>query len=171
MLDRLREVPPTAGLALRGRVSLGPSRFSLEARLAALLKVPALQIECSGTAALIVTLTALKRGNGRRSVIIPAYTCPLVVMAIQHCGLTPRVCDLRRDHFDFSLETLEALVDEETLAVVPTHLGGRVADLAPVLGIARRKGAAVIEDAAQALGATWHGQAVGTLGDAGFLSL
>jgi dTDP-4-amino-4,6-dideoxygalactose transaminase len=172
MLDRLREVPPTAGLPLRWSDFLPRAgRTSLESSLAARLHVPAVQIECSGTAALIVALTALKRASARRSVIIPAYTCPLVALAVLHCGLQPVLCDLRENHFDISVESLEALSGADTLAIIPTHLGGRVADLAGVMEIAQRKGARVIEDAAQALGATWQGRAVGSVGDVGFYSL
>jgi perosamine synthetase len=170
MPEPLREVPPTAGLPLRWRDFL-PRGRRLETGLAALLHLPAVQIECSGTAALIIALTALKRASARRAVVIPAYTCPLVALAIRHCGLKPVLCDLRRDHFDLSPQALEETCDEDTLAVIPTHLGGRVADVVNVKKITQRTGAAMIEDAAQALGATWQDQPVGALGDAGFHSL
>jgi perosamine synthetase len=166
MLDRWREVPPTAGLPLRWRDFL-PARRSFEGALAELLNVPEVQVECSGTAALIVALTALRTLSSRRRVVIPAYTCPLVVLAIAHCGLQPVACDVRRGGFDFCPEQLEASCDAGTLAVLPTHLGGRVADVAAASNIARGAGAWVIEDAAQALGVT----AAGTLGDAAFYSL
>jgi perosamine synthetase len=171
MRDTLWEVPPTAGLPLRWRDFLPTPGRSFEARLAMFLHLPSVQIECSGTAALIVALTALKRTSSRRSVAIPAYTCPLVALAIQHCGLKPVLCDLRQDHFDLSPQALEEACGDDTLAIVPTHLGGRVADIVSVKKIALRVGASVIEDAAQSLGATWQGQPVGTLGDAGFYSL
>ncbi len=168
----MREVPPTAGLPLRWSDFLPRAGGeSFDARLAALLNVPAVQIECSGTAALIVALTALKRASARRSVVIPAYTCPLVALAVMHCGLRPVLCDLKKNHFDFCPQTLQPLIDTGTLAVIPTHLGGRVADLAGVIDTAHRKGAWVIEDAAQSLAATSLGRAVGSLGDAGFYSL
>lgn len=166
-----REVPPTAGLPLRWSDFLPRRGDSLERQLASLLQVPEARLECSGTAALIVALTALKRESARRSVIIPAYTCPLVALAVIHCGLEPVLCDLRKGHFDLSLRSLEALAGSDTLAIVPTHLGGRIADVAAVLDVARRRGAHVIEDAAQALSATAGGRAVGTVGDAGFYSL
>ncbi len=171
MRDTLREVPPTAGLPLRWRDFLPTSGQSFEAGLATFLHVPSVQIECSGTAALIVALTALKRSSARRAVVIPAYTCPLVALAIQHCGLKPVLCDLRKNHFDLSPQALEEACNDDTLAIIPTHLGGRVADIVSVKRIALRIGASVIEDAAQSLGATWQGQPVGTLGDAGFYSL
>jgi perosamine synthetase len=171
MADGTREVPPTAGLPLRWRDFLIRPDRSLEASFAATLHLSTIQIECSGTAALIVALTSLKRDSSRRSVIIPAYTCPLVVLAIAYCGLKPVLCDLRIGHFDMSLPSLSGLCNDDTLAVVPTHLGGRIADVPGVISIAARVGAAVIEDAAQALGATWQGKPVGTLGDVAFYSL
>jgi dTDP-4-amino-4,6-dideoxygalactose transaminase len=166
----LREIPPTAGLPLTWR-DLLPASADFERELADFLDIPAVQIECSGTAAQIVTLTALKCTSNRRKVILPAYTCPLVALAVLHCGLTPVLCDLRPDHFDLDHEHLAALCDENTLAIIATHLGGRVADLAPVLEIAHNSRAYVIEDAAQSLGATWQSQPVGMAGDAGFYSL
>jgi len=166
----LREIPPTAGLPLKWS-DLLPSGETLEQGLAGFLHVPAVQIECSGTAAQIVTLTTLKRQSPRRKVILPAYTCPLVALAVLHCGLEPVLCDLQPDHFDLDHQHLAELCDAETLAIIATHLGGRVANLTPVLEIARKHGVYVIEDAAQSLGATWQGQPVGMAGDAGFYSL
>ncbi|HEY8856662.1 MAG TPA: DegT/DnrJ/EryC1/StrS family aminotransferase [Rugosibacter sp.] len=166
----MREIPPTAGLPLTWR-DLFPARASLEQGLADFIHVLAVQITCSGTAAQIITLTTLKRHSTRRKVILPAYTCPLVALAILHCGLQPVLCDLQPDHFDLDHNRLAALCDTDTLAIIATHLGGRVADLSPVLDIARISGAYVIEDAAQSLGASWQGQPVGMAGDAGFYSL
>ncbi|MES2238175.1 MAG: DegT/DnrJ/EryC1/StrS family aminotransferase [Pseudomonadota bacterium] len=166
----MREIPPTAGLPLTWR-DLFPAGASLEQGLADFIHVPAVQITCSGTAAQIITLTTLKKQSPRRKVILPAYTCPLVALAILHCGLQPVLCDLQPDHFDLDHDRLAALCDANTLAIIATHLGGRVAHLSPVLDIARTSGAYVIEDAAQSLGATWEGHPVGMAGDAGFYSL
>jgi len=129
------------------------------------------QLECSGTACLVLALTQLSRLSARKTVIIPAYTCPLVAIAVAHCGLKPRLCDLTPGHFDLDYAMLASLCDHDTLAIVPTHLGGRVADVAAALACARRVGAWVIEDAAQALGARSQGQSLGLLGDMGFFSL
>jgi len=168
---RWREIPPTAGLPLRWHDFVPRPDASLERGFASFIGTPSVQVECSGSAALIVALETLKRGSARRSVVIPAYTCPLVPLAIAHCGLRPVACDLADGHFDMCPRTLEGLCDSDTLAIVPTHLAGRVADVESALRVARRVGAAVIEDAAQALGATWHGEPVGTFGDVGFYSL
>jgi dTDP-4-amino-4,6-dideoxygalactose transaminase len=170
MTDGMREVSPTAGLPLAWR-DLLPSSASLEHNLAAFLSQPETQIECSGTAALVVALATLKRTSHRRSVVIPAYTCPLVAFAVAHCGLKPVLCDTRSNHFDLCPESLATVCGEDTLAVIPTHLGGRVADLAAATAIAKNVGASVVEDAAQSLGASWQGQPVGSLGDMGFYSL
>ncbi|MGH7782801.1 MAG: DegT/DnrJ/EryC1/StrS family aminotransferase, partial [Candidatus Binatia bacterium] len=113
----------------------------------------------------------LKRLSTRRTVVVPAYTCPLVPLAIAHVGLQIRSCDTRPDRFDFDADTLSAACDADTLCVVPAHLGGSAVDMEPVLEIARRVGAYVIEDGAQSLGANWRGQRVGTIGDIGFYSL
>ena len=167
-----RELPPTAGLPLSWR-DFAPRRpvASLEEGLARLLGVSAVQVECSGTASLVIALQTLKRTSVRRTVVIPAYTCPLVALAVARAGLRVRLCDTAPDEFDLDPDALRAVCDDDTLCIVPTHLGGAVADLEPVLDAAARHGAYVVEDAAQALGATWRGRPVGTIGDIGFYSL
>ncbi|MFI4969185.1 MAG: DegT/DnrJ/EryC1/StrS family aminotransferase [Lysobacterales bacterium] len=170
------EIPPTAGLPPRWadlwpRARSAPAHADLARRAAEFLSADRVQVECSGTASLVVALTALQRLNRRRAVIVPAYTCPLVALAIAHCGLETRLCDLAPDSIDFDADTLARICDRDVLAVVPTHLGGRVADVDTAIGIARRVGAFVIEDAAQALGARRNGHAVGLDGDIGFFSL
>jgi dTDP-4-amino-4,6-dideoxygalactose transaminase len=172
MRNAWREVPPTAGLPLHWRDFVPRHKPpSLEEKLAAFLDVPSVQLECSGTAALIIALTTLKQASSRRSVIIPAYTCPLVALAVLHCGLTPVLCDLAPGSFDFLAENLEHRCNAGVLAIIATHLGGRVCDLNRVMTVAQRHGAFVIEDAAQSLGAAWRGRKAGTIGDLGFFSL
>lgn len=165
------EVPPTAGLPLRLTDLWRRGAVSFAAALSEVLGVPDPQIECSGTACLIIALSALREGSSRRTIIIPAYTCPLVPLAIAHCGLKVRLCDNAPGHFDFDMNRLQALCDSDTLAVVPTHLAGRVADVKAAKRCADNVGAWVVEDAAQALGATSDGISVGMLGDIGFFSL
>jgi dTDP-4-amino-4,6-dideoxygalactose transaminase len=132
--------------------------------------MPTVGVECSGTASLVVILQTLSRLSTRKTVVIPAYTCPLVVFAITKSRLQVRVCDTRPDSFEFDLDQLATLCDRDTLAIIPTHLGGRVADIAPIIALGRQCGAYVIEDAAQALGARSQDKSVGLLGDAGFFS-
>ena len=168
---RPQELPPTAGLPLRPR-DLLPGPPSLAADLAALLGTPPLQLECSGTACLLIALTTLRELQPqRRRVVVPAYTCPLVAIAVQQAGLELQLCDLRPGHYDMDPQALRAVCDERTLAILPTHLAGRIADVDDALNVARNVGAYVIEDAAQALGARHHGISVGLAGDIGFFSL
>jgi len=164
-------MPPTAGLPLRAADWL-PGAPGFEEALARFLGVEAVQIACSGTAAFVATLEALhRRSPGRDGVIVPAYTCPLMALAVAHCGLRLLPCDLLPASLDLDPAALERLCDGRTLAVVPTHLAGRVTDVASARRIAHAAGAWVIEDAAQALGATVGGQTVGLQGDVGFFSL
>lgn len=165
------EVPPTAGLPLSWRDLRSASGQHLAPALANLLGIRHAQLECSGTAALVVALTTLQRNSPRRQVIVPAFTCPLVALAVAHCGLELVLCDMAENSLDMCPEQLFQLCGEMTLAIIPTHLAGRVADVEYALAQARRVGAHVIEDAAQAVGAQWRQQSVGLRGDIGFFSL
>ena len=169
----MRELPPTAGLPLQWRDMLPwHGDRDLEACLGRILGVDEVQITCSGTAGLVIALTTLARDSRRSEVIVPAYTCPLVAMAVAHCGLRLRVCDLQADGLGMEPAMLQSSCGPHTLAIIATHLCGRVADIAAALECAARSGARVIEDAAQALGAR-HGDGTpaGMLGDIGFYSL
>jgi len=164
-----REIPPTAGLPLSPWELFG-ARGGFARAAQEFVGAPYAGLTCSGTACFVLILTALHRLSGRRTVVVPAYTCPLVVLAVAHCGLKLRLCDLATDSLDFDMAALAAMCDEDTLAIVPTHLAGRVTHVAPVLQLARRCGAFVVEDAAQSFGARLDKQSVGLGGDAGFFS-
>lgn len=170
---RTRELPPTAGLPLVFTDLYKKPLLSLAHGLQSWLDIPLPLFTCSGTAALIVALTALRRRFPHRSrIIIPAYTCPLVPLAKYFAPESEILtCDLLPGSIDMDPEQLAHLCDERTLAVVVTHLGGRVADAARAVAIAHEQGARVIEDGAQALGARQNGKSVGLAGDIGFFSL
>ncbi|WP_346949541.1 DegT/DnrJ/EryC1/StrS family aminotransferase [Dyella sp.] len=166
-----RELPPTAGLPLR-LPDLLPRRARFAAQLAGWLGVAQPQLECSGTAAMVVALHAMHRLRPQRDeVVVPAWTCPLVALAIHRAGLKLKLCDLAPGSIDMDAAQLRALCGPRTLAIVPTHLAGRVVDVPAAMAIARGCGAYVLEDAAQALGARSGGASVGLQGDAGFFSL
>lgn len=166
-----RELPPTAGLPIQASDFL-PGGGDLREVLASQLGTPPLQLTCSGTHALLIALRTLrKRAPRRDTVIMPAYTCPLVPIAVHSLGLRVQLCDTRRGHFDFDPGQLRRLADARTLAILPTHLGGRIADVELACEVARNAGAWVIEDAAQALGARVGNTSVGLRGDIGFFSL
>lgn len=168
---RPHELPPTAGLPLR-LTDLRPGAPTLAADIAAQLGTPPLQLECSGTACLLIALVTLSELQpARRRVVVPAFTCPLVAIAVRQAGLELQLCDLKPGHYDMDPAALRAACDERTLAIIPTHLAGRVADVDDAVAVARSVGAYVIEDAAQALGARRDGVSVGLAGDIGFFSL
>ena len=124
----------------------------------------------SGRAALFLILSALKESGNRRKVILPAYTCFSVPSAVRKAGLEIVPCDILPETLDFDPAQLERLCDDDTLCVVPTHLFGIPVDLSRVREIAERKGAYVVEDAAQAMGVSFGGKRLGTIGDVGFFS-
>lgn len=170
LFSQIAEPPPTAGLPAKWSDLLGTNQ-ALEHALATWLEVPEVQIESSGTAALLVALLTLKRLDKRRKVIITAYTCPWVLSAVLSAGLQPVLCDVNPQHFSLNMTHLQQLVDETVLAIVPTHLAGRVHPMEALLALAKRLNCYVVEDAAQSLGATLQGRPVGTFGDIGFYSL
>lgn len=168
----LFDVPPTAGLPLLRSDLRWRGDAGLEAALARFLGAPEVQLECSGTSALVIALTALSRlAPQRKTVVAPAYTCPLVALAVARCGLTLALCDLAPQSLDMDPSALAALCGPDTLAVLPTHLGGRIGDAASARILARAAGAWVIEDAAQALGARIGRRSVGLNSDIAFFSL
>lgn len=141
------EVPPTAGMPLRFADFLparGEGDFLDTAK--GMLGVSHAGLACSGTASLTLLLSALRLlAPQRRSVIVPAYTCPLVVLAVARCGLKVRLCDLAPGSLALDPCELARLCDEDTLAVLPTHLAGRVVELETSRRLAGEVGAWVIE--------------------------
>jgi perosamine synthetase len=168
------EIAPTAGLAPRARDLFAPrGGQTLEGAICAQLGLADVEIVETGTAALYIALMYLKRQSpGRNKVIIPAYTCPLVVRMIAATGLQAVACDTIAGGFDLDLEDLARLVDRDTLAVMPTHYGGLLTDVARLRTTlpTTSSGVSIVEDAAQAFGATQNGQSVGCIGDIGVFS-
>jgi dTDP-4-amino-4,6-dideoxygalactose transaminase len=125
----------------------------------------------SGTSALYVILKALRTLSTRNEVVLPAYMVPTVTLAIARAGLVARLCDIDRATLNMDPGRLDESVNRKTLAVVPAHLFGFPMDLGPIRTAARSGPFFVIEDAAQAPGATLNGGPVGGLGNVGFFSM
>jgi perosamine synthetase len=132
---------------------------------------PFCELVSSGRSALVLILKALKTLSNRTKVILPAYSCSTVVQSVLEAGLTPAFCDMSVINLDLDRENLVRLIDEEVLAVVPTHLYGLAQDISDIIELGMEHGFYVIEDAAQSFGAMVSGKWVGTSGDAGFSSL
>jgi dTDP-4-amino-4,6-dideoxygalactose transaminase len=169
---RLRELPPTAGLVphLADLCRVAPAPF--EEALAKWLGVPGVQVECSGTASLYVALEYLKTRSAATEVIVPAFTCPLVALAVRKAGLTVTVCDTAARSFEFHLERLPSMLGANTLCVIATHWGGALSDVGALTTVVRSVAPQVyvVEDCAQAFGGTVGGRSVGLQGDLGFFS-
>jgi dTDP-4-amino-4,6-dideoxygalactose transaminase len=122
----------------------------------------------SGYHALHFALLGAGVGPGDE-VITVAHTFVATVSAIVHCGATPVLVEVGAD-YTMDAVAMERAVTTRTKAVIPVHLNGRLCEMDKILAVARRHGLAVIEDAAQALGATYDGQVAGSLGAAGCFS-
>jgi len=173
-----REIPPTAGFPLFTKDFLPAfsdknRRGSLEEDLKNYLGTPYAKVTYSGTAAFYLILESLKGISPRKTVIIPAFICPLIPLAIHRAGLRVAVCDINKDNFNFNLRQLETLCSNNTdiLAIVVVHLGGIPIDFGGIEQIAQKNKIFIVEDCAQALGAIYKGKKVGTLGDFAFFSL
>jgi dTDP-4-amino-4,6-dideoxygalactose transaminase len=118
----------------------------------------------SGTAALHLALLAADVGPGDEVITTP-FTFVATVSAIEYAGARPVLVDIDPKTFCIDVAALEAAVTPRTKALIPVHLFGQPADMDPILAMARRKGLRVIEDAAQAHGAEYHGRRAGSLGD------
>ncbi|MFH1762587.1 MAG: DegT/DnrJ/EryC1/StrS family aminotransferase [Gemmatimonadota bacterium] len=131
---------------------LGPEVQALEEEIADYLGVPFAVGVASGTDALLLPLRALEPKKGDE-VIIPAFTFFATAGAVWNSGFIPVFCDVDPDTFNVTAEAIEAVWTERTRAVIPVHLYGQMAPMAEIRELSKRKGAFVLEDAAQAIGA------------------
>jgi perosamine synthetase len=126
----------------------------------------------SGRAALWLILKSLRRLRPECDLVaVPAYTCFSVPASVVRAGLKIHPVEIDPDTLDFDLSQLDALPDKKLLCIITSNLFGFVNDLPRVRQAAQAKGAFVLDDAAQALGAMRNGQFAGTLGDVGLYSL
>lgn len=124
----------------------------------------------SGLSALELLLRAYAIGPGDE-VITAANTFIATALAISSVGATPVLVDIDPETYMMDIAQLEAAITPRTAAIMPVHLYGHVADMAPIMAIADRYGLIVLEDASQAHGARYHDARVGSLGHAAAFSL
>lgn len=108
----------------------------------------------SGTAALALALRSLADPSEQQEVLIPAYSCPSVASAVVRSGMKPVLCDIDPEGFKMSRQSIEALINEKTAAVIGVHLFGIAQDVAALKQLAHTRQIAFIEDACQAFGNT-----------------
>jgi dTDP-4-amino-4,6-dideoxygalactose transaminase len=147
-----------------GAYVLGEPVERFERAFAAYCGVPHGVAVSSGTAALQLALVAAGVGPGDEVITVP-MTFVATVAAILYVGATPRLVDIDPVRGTMDPTSLSRALSSRTRAVIPVHLHGRMADMKPILDIARPRGITVIEDAAQAHGATYQGRSAGSLGD------
>lgn len=123
----------------------------------------------SGTEALWLSLLALGIGQGDDVITVP-NTFIATAEAISLCGAKPVFVDIDEKTYNMDVFQLEHAITNDTKAIIPVHLFGQMADMDPIMDIAKKYGLFVIEDACQAHGAEYRGKKAGTFGDIGCFS-
>ena len=122
----------------------------------------------SGTSALHLALLAAGVGQGDEVITVP-FTFVATIAAIEYAGARPVLVDIDPKTYTIDPALITPAITARTKAIMPVHLYGQVADMDPILELARSRGLIVIEDAAQAHGAEYKGRRAGSMGDlAGF---
>lgn len=148
-----------------GQYYLGPECQALEREIAELCRVPYGLGVNSGTDALALILAALGIGEGDE-VITTAFTFFATAEVIGNLTATPVFVDIDPQTFNLDPRRVEAAINERTKVIMPVHLFGQMADMDALLELTRDHEIPIIEDAAQALGATFHDRPAGSFGDA-----
>ncbi|HWN81509.1 MAG TPA: DegT/DnrJ/EryC1/StrS family aminotransferase [Candidatus Udaeobacter sp.] len=148
---------------------LGPKVEAIERDVAKLVQVKHAVAVASGTDALILALRALDIGAGDE-VITSAYSFFASAGAIALTGAKPVFVDIEPKTWNLAPEAIAEAITPRTRAILPVHLFGQCADMPAILDIARARKLAVVEDAAQALGATDQGRQAGSMGEFGCFS-
>ncbi|MCK1295188.1 DegT/DnrJ/EryC1/StrS family aminotransferase [Bradyrhizobium sp. 30] len=148
---------------------LGPEVAAFEERFADYCKVAHCHAVNSGTSALHLALLAAGIGPGDE-VITVSMTFVATTAAVLYSGAKPVFVDVDPVTWTMNPASIEAAITPRTKAILPVHLHGLMADMDPIMSIARRHGLLVIEDAAQAHGAEYKGRRAGSIGDLGCFS-
>jgi perosamine synthetase len=168
-----RVVPNTIetieAMQARGQLIQGPHIAEFERAFARRVGARHAVTTSYGRMAFWYLLRALDLPEGSE-IILPALTFWVVPELARAAGLKPVFADVDPRYFTLDPDAFERAITPRASAVVPTHLYGLPCDMTRIRAIARRQGLKVIEDCAHALGATWCGEPVGGLGDAGFFS-
>jgi dTDP-4-amino-4,6-dideoxygalactose transaminase len=148
---------------------LGPEGEALERELAAWLGAREVVAVGNGTEAIQLALEGLGIGAGDEVITSP-LTAAFTALGVMRAGARPVFADLDPATLNVAPAAVAAAVTPQTRAVLPVHLYGHPADLDPLLALGRERGIAVVEDACQAIGASYKGRRVGALSGIGALS-
>jgi dTDP-4-amino-4,6-dideoxygalactose transaminase len=152
-----------------GKFILGPEVESLEAQIAEMVGVRHGIGVSSGTDAILLALMSLGIGPGAE-VICPTFTFFATAGCVARVGATPIFVDSCPTCFNLRVDDVRSKITPKTKAIIPVHLFGQAAELDGILELAREHDLAVIEDAAQSLGAEYKGKPVGSYGEFGIFS-
>ncbi|HEY9715707.1 MAG TPA: DegT/DnrJ/EryC1/StrS family aminotransferase, partial [Chroococcales cyanobacterium] len=152
-----------------GNYILGENGTTLEKELAELCGAKHGIGVANGTDALILALWALDIGPGDEVITAP-FTFAATVEAITLRGATPVFVDVHERSFNIDPSAIERRITKRTKAIMPVHLYGQPADMDAINALAKKHGLKVIEDNAQAIGATYKGRPTGSLGDIACIS-
>lgn len=147
----------------RARFILGPEVAAFEAEAGAFAGGVHAVGCASGTDALVLALRALEIGAGDE-VIVPAFTFAATAEAVVLAGATPVFADVEPDTFTIDPRSVAGLLGPRTRAILPVHLFGHCVPMEPLQALAEGARLRIIEDAAQAFGASWRGRPAGALG-------
>ena len=163
------EIEAAVRVLRSGMVVQGPEVAAFEEEFSALVDGRHCVAVNSGTSALLLALVAAGIGAGDE-VIVPSFTFAATANSVALTGATPVFADI--DPVTYNLSPMHALaaITPRTKAIMPVHLYGQSADMSLLSGVAHRNGLKIIEDAAQAHGASWDGTPVGAWGDAAAFS-
>jgi dTDP-4-amino-4,6-dideoxygalactose transaminase len=164
------EVLAAIGEVLESQVCIGgPKVAELEQKIAALSCCVHGVGASSGTDALLNSLMSLGIGPGDEVITTP-FTFFATAGCIARTGARPVFVDIDRRTYNIDPNLIERAITPRTKVILPVHLFGQMADMDPIMEIARRHGLAVIEDAAQSISATYKGRPAGSIGTAGCFS-
>jgi perosamine synthetase len=149
--------------------SQGPFVRKFEQEFARRIGVPHAIATSSGTTALHLALLALGIGPGDE-VIVPDLTFAASINAVLYCGASPVLVDVDRETWNIDPNAIQEVLTSRTKAIMVVHLYGQPAAMAELAAIAARHGLMIVEDAAEALGATYQGRQVGGFGRAAAFS-
>jgi dTDP-4-amino-4,6-dideoxygalactose transaminase len=147
------------------RFIMGPEVAELEKKLADYCNSRYAVGVASGTDALLLSLRACGVGAGDE-VLTTGFSFFATAGVIARLGAIPVFCDIDEKTFNINPALVEAKITSKTKAIMPVHLYGQVAEMDPIMEIAKSHNLPVVEDAAQAIGAKYHGRAAGSFGDA-----
>ena len=147
-----------------------PESVAFEQEFASFVGAKFAFVTHSGTSALHLACAGAGVGPGDE-VIVPAYSFVATPMSVLHQQAIPVFVDIEEETGCLDPTLIEAAITPRTKAIMPVHMHGTAADLAPILELAARRGLVVLEDAAQAHGARWNDRPVGAIGAAGGFSM